>query len=166
MEFFTCVKPLQTELNEKNFWKCGKKDLVNCKTWHRESRAHTHQSTALQCSVKTNKAIFKETLKKKGSSNKNGRVTRQEHKSAAHWEVSLVYHSHSEIPGNSQCPAARPMKECQPSGKGKTPKKSIYPSVWKSELSSEATSSLSLPLSSDFIQMSLSFQKKNPREYK
>lgn len=76
--------PLQTELNEKNFRKGGKKDLVNCKTWHRESRAHTHQSTALQCSVKTNKAIFKETLKKKGSSNKNGRVTRQEHKSAAH----------------------------------------------------------------------------------
>lgn len=48
----------------------------------------------------------------------------------------------------------------------KPPKKSTYPSVWKSELSSEATSFLSLPLSSDFIQMRLFFQKKNPREYK
>lgn len=109
---FVC-DPLQTELNSKSFWEGGKKDFVNCKTWHRESRAHTLQNTALQCSVKTNKAIFKETLNKKGSSNKNGRVPGQEQNQLLTEEPAwfITPHWNSE---NSQSPAAQPMQECSP----------------------------------------------------
>lgn len=59
--------------------------------------------------------------------------------------------------------AALPMQECSPLEREKPPK-SPYPSVCKCELSSEGTSSLSLPLSSDFIQRRLFFQKNKTPE--
>lgn len=160
--FHLCVTLYELNWIQKTSEKVTKRTLLIVRRG--TGRAHTHQSSALQCSMKTNKAIFKEAFNKKGSSNKNGRVTGQSHRSAAHWELSLVCEATVELL-ELPVPSSSAHGGVQPFGQGKTPRNWLIPvSVCKSELSLEATSSLSLPLSSDFIQTRLFLQKNKTPE--